>query len=35
MIIIILYFSEAVDIWGVGIILYTLLMGEPPFTETS
>lgn len=27
-------YSEVVDLWGVGTIVYTLLMGEPPFTDT-
>jgi hypothetical protein len=26
--------SELVDLWGVGTIMYSILMGEPPFTDT-
>jgi len=26
-------YSESIDMWGVGIVLYTLLMGEPPFYQ--
>lgn len=26
-------YTEAIDIWGVGIVLYLLLSGEVPFTE--
>ncbi len=26
-------YSEAVDMWGVGTVLYTMLSGEVPFTE--
>ena len=28
-------YSENVDMWGVGTILYMMLIGEPPFTEKS
>jgi hypothetical protein len=26
-------FSESVDMWGVGTIIYTILIGEVPFNE--
>jgi serine/threonine protein kinase len=28
-------YNENVDLWGAGTILYTLLMGEVPFTDTQ
>lgn len=28
-------YSENVDMWGVGTILYTILNGEAPFYDTS
>jgi len=28
-------YSESVDLWGVGCVLYTMLLGEPPFFERS
>jgi serine/threonine protein kinase len=29
------FYRESIDMWGVGIILYTMLIGEPPFTEPN
>ena len=26
-------YSEITDMWGIGTVLYTMLMGEPPFCE--
>jgi len=28
-------YTELIDMWGVGTILFTILMGEPPFNEPS
>lgn len=28
-------YTEAVDIWGIGVILYFLLMKEPPFMDEN
>lgn len=30
-----LRYTESIDMWGAGIILYTMLIGEPPFNEPS
>lgn len=26
-------YSESIDMWGIGTVLFTILIGEPPFTE--
>lgn len=29
------YYSNEVDIWALGVIIYTMLVGKPPFQAAS
>jgi serine/threonine protein kinase len=28
-------YSESIDLWGAGVILYTMLSGDRPFNDTE